>query len=190
LKKKIGAILLTITMFVLFTACGNGTPEADSTPPTPAVLEDTTAEVPVYTPEEEVSEEEEPDGELNNNFVKIYTIEQIQAALENYPRTFMMGIFYGRISPQVISAEMVERDRDYIRPYEGSEERIDLTNSERYRVEIRFLMCYEEYNEWWTSLDECPYSVTPRWDGEYIIISHYYFFNDLNGDPVLAHIGC
>ena len=115
----------------------------------------------------------------------VYTLEQFQAALEG---VFMIGYWGEGAGPrEVISFERVERDRDYI-IFEGSGERIDLTNSERYRVEIRFRQSLEDFNAWAGGIPEesSPF----RHDGEYGILTDYFYIVDNNGVPELAFVFC
>ena len=114
-----------------------------------------------------------------------YTIAQIQAALQ--PQ-FQIG-YWGEVPPQVVSVQRVEREEDTMW-FEPGGAYIDISNSVRYRVEIRFWEFPEEYAErasWWTDADESP---PWRRDGDYTILTQYYHFNDENGNPVLVVVMC
>ena len=117
-----------------------------------------------------------------------YTITQIQVALQ---MQFLRGD-WGESWPQVISAERVERDRDYIR-FEGTPpdtpERppIDLTNSVRYRVAVRFRQSQEDFMVWeelYRDFEPNPF----RRDGDYTIMTGYFYFHDVNGEPVQTFV--
>ena len=116
----------------------------------------------------------------------IYTIEQIQETLDN-SNAFMVGAF-GEYNPQVISVMRVERDRDYI-ILEGSSSRIDLSNSVRYKVETRFKHSIEDFNSWHGIYIYAEFNPFRR-DGDYTIMTSFYYFNDDNGKPVLAFLSC
>ena len=115
-----------------------------------------------------------------------YTIAQIQVALQ---MQFLRGD-WGESWPQVISAERVARDRDYVR-LEGlgpDAPPIDLTNSVRYRVEVRFRQSPEAFTAWeelYRDWEANPF----RRDGEYTILASYYYFHDVNGKPVQTFVG-
>jgi hypothetical protein len=113
-----------------------------------------------------------------------FTIEQIQTALQSQ---FQMND-WGEGNPQVISVERVERDRDSM-TFEGDPNAapIDLSNSYRYRVAVRFKQSLEAYNMWfdiYSSFETNPYSR----DGDYTILTDYYYFNNVNGIPVLVFV--
>ncbi|MCL2827606.1 MAG: hypothetical protein FWD99_02600 [Oscillospiraceae bacterium] len=114
-----------------------------------------------------------------------YTIAQIQTALE--PQ-FQIG-YWGEVPPQVVSAQRVAREGDTMW-FEPGGAYIDISNSVRYRVEIRFWEFPEEYTErasWWADTDEpSPF----HRDGDYTILTQYYHFNDENGNPVLVVVMC
>ena len=115
-----------------------------------------------------------------------YTLEQIQIALE--PQ-FHVGD-WGEGSPQVISAREVERDRDSFW-FEGAGEEIDISESVRYEVAIRYKQSIEDYNLWLSIIADHPEIDNPYIrDGDYTIMTSFFYFNDENGTPVLAHVAC
>jgi len=91
----------------------------------------------------------------------IYTVEQIQTALQ-----FQFEVEGLCENMQVVSVQRVERYRDYIW-HEPAGEYFCLLNTARYRVVRRFAH-----------------------DGEYTILTSYYYFFDESGTPVLAFIMC
>ncbi|MCL2838660.1 MAG: hypothetical protein FWE04_06325 [Oscillospiraceae bacterium] len=166
--KKLTCLFAALIIVITLTACGN-TNESEST------------DLPY--------ENEEP---RNNDDAQetTYTIEQIQIALE--PQ-FRIGS-WGEELPQVISVERVERDRDGWRP-EGAGPgpyTVDLTNSVRYRVTVRFIPYPEDYDSWDYSIafwaESGEYRV--RRDCDFILLDEYYYFNDVNGEPELAFLSC
>lgn len=178
--KRCVILVLAALLLLSLTAC-------DSAPaPVPAVpmepLDPVTLDVPEET-EPEVKEEYAGSADP----AETYTVEQLQAALQVQ---FMVGN-WGEGNPQVIAAQRVERDRDYIR-LEGAgpdAPPIDLTNSARYRVEIRFRQSLEEYAAW-ADMFLCIETNPFRRDGDYTILTEYYYFNDVNGVPELAFVSC
>jgi hypothetical protein len=91
----------------------------------------------------------------------------------------------------IVSAERVQRDRDYIYIGDGYPTRIDLTNAFRYRVETKIRQSLEGYiitTEWWylNLPEENPF----RREGDYTFITEYHYFNIVNGEPVLAFLSC
>gem|GEM_PF-2202078 len=146
---------------------------------------------PTPDPEEGNGEEgngqgENGQGEENIDPPERYTIEQIQTALEAQFRANALG---GR-SPQIVAYEQVARDRDSIQieSAEGGTQTVDLSNSRRYKVEIRFEQPVDEFNIWEEinrNVEDKPY----RRDGRgHTILTDYFYFNDEEGVPVLAFI--
>ena len=115
-----------------------------------------------------------------------YTIEQIQQVLEN-SGAFNVGDF-GEGNPIVISAEQVERDRDSIN-HEASGQVFDLTNSIRYKVELKFRQSLEEFNLWYEIYKGADFNPFKR-DGDYTILTEHYYFHDVDGEPKLAFLKC
>ena len=117
-----------------------------------------------------------------------YTLTQIQVALQ---MQFLRGD-WGESWPQVISAERVERDRDYIRfeditPDMPERPPVDLTNSVRYRVAVRFRQSAEDFRIWeelYRDFEPNPF----RRDGNYTIMTSYFYFHDVNGEPVQTFV--
>ena len=180
-------IILVFTTILILTliACGripqplpSELAPVETVEPTPhAVPEEDEAEFDV---QEEIEEEN-----ANSPQSETYTIEQIQAALQQ--GQFMVGD-WGEGNPQVISVQRVERDRDYLF-FEPGATYIDLTNASRYRVEIRFRQSLEGYTMWseiWQDAESNPV----RRDGDYTIVTDYYYFNNVNGEPENAFVMC
>ncbi|MCL2842196.1 MAG: hypothetical protein FWE28_01840 [Oscillospiraceae bacterium] len=181
MKKRILVIVLFALMSVALVACAESTAIELTPQPEPMPVE---ADVPEEEPipaadtlSDDLSDEtEEPPG--------TYTIEQIQTALQ--PQ-FQVGD-WGEGNPQVISAQRVDRDRDSI-ALDFSHTYIDLSDSVRYQVAIRFRQSIEDYNMWsdmWAGAERNPFSR----DGDYTILTDYYYFNDVNGAPELAVVMC
>jgi hypothetical protein len=119
---------------------------------------------------------------------RIYTIEQIQAALQ--PQ-FQMGDWGAAGSPQVVSVQKVERDRDSITLESGGPGAapIDLSNSSRYQVVVKYEQSLEEYNmraDIYKDSEDNPF----RREGGFTLLTGYYYFNDVNGMPELAYVAC
>jgi len=169
--KKLTCLFAALIIVITLTACGS-TNEPELT------------ELPYE------NEEPQNNGDSDTAQETTYTIEQIQIALE--PQ-FMVGSWSEEL-PQVISVERVERDRDGWRP-EGAGPgpyTVDLTNSVRYRVTLRFQPYPEDFDHWDYSIafwaESGEYYV--RRDGDFIILTEYYYFNDINGEPELAFVSC
>ena len=172
--KKLLTILLVLLLLVgtLAACAASSEPEITPTPNT----EDTTPTT-TPTPEEPEAQEEPP--------ADTFSIEQIQLALQ--PQ-FQVGD-WGEGNPEVISAVRVERDRDYMYSNDTCEHIIDLSNAYRYRVEIRFRQSLEDYTMW--SEIYADFDVNPfRRDGDYTILTDYFYFNDVNGTPELPIVLC
>ena len=86
----------------------------------------------------------------------------------------------------------VERNRDYIYLESHGPDAlpIDLTNASRYRVEVRFRQPIEEYNELAELYRNHPEYNPFRRDGDFTILTDYFYFNDVNGTPELAFVSC
>jgi len=172
MKKIIGLALILIIVFVS-AACININGEIEQQTPDSTVLSHD-AEIQDFTDEQE----------------KTYTIEQIQRAME--PQ-FRMGI-PSQEPQQVIAVERVERVREGFRP-EGAGPGpyiYDLTNSVRYRVTYRYKPYPEDYDFWVYSVEFFANDPEPliRRDGDFIIITEFFYFNDVNGEPELAFVSC
>jgi len=184
MKKRLAIFLLTCTLFVI--ACNS--PNDDYQGGDGEVLSDT----PLYI--EANGEDgltgsasvEEQENKQNDGKDDIYSVEQIQKALEK-GGAFNLGDF-GEGNPQVVYVEKVERDRDSIY-HEGAGLTYDLSNSERYKVEIRYRQSIEEFNVWEEFYKDFEFSPFRR-DGDYTILTEYYYFNDVDGEPELAFISC
>ena len=113
-----------------------------------------------------------------------YSIEQIQRVLENSD-AFDVGDF-GEGNPVVIFVEQVERDRDSI-TLESSGQVFDLTNAVRYKVELKFKQSLEDFNVWYEIYKEADFNPFRR-DGDYTILTEFYYFNDVNGEPELVFL--
>jgi len=125
-----------------------------------------------------------------------FTAQQIQQALQ--PQ-FEMGI-PPQEPQQVLAVERVERVREGFRP-EGAGPgpyTYDLTNSFRYRVTYSYKPYPEDYDFWtynvefWANNPQYWDGSEPptRFDGEFIILIGYFYFNEVNGEPELAFITC
>jgi len=127
------------------------------------------------------------EGEECQNFASLYSIEQIQSAL--MPQ-LQVGD-WGEGDPQVIFAERVERDIDSFYD-ERDRSTIDLSRASRYRVTLKYRQPFEDYLIYKTIYDdELPDMQNPfRRDGDYTILTSYYYFNDENGEPVLPFVMC
>jgi len=184
-KKMILMVAMLALAGVFLVACaesGNTQGEAVSIE-TDSPSDDERPEI--ILPETE-TEESDSSGEAASGQAQdsIFTIEQIQAALE--PQ-FQVGD-WGEGNPQVISAERVTRDRDSI-TFESSGSTIDLSSSFRYRVAVRYKQSFEDFTLWSSLYDDYPDIANPfERDGDYTILTEYYYFNDVNGAPVLAFV--
>jgi len=176
--KKIRTILLALLLLIgTLAACTDSPdePPEPETTETPAQEETDTPEPEPTPAPEEPTQQETPEG---------YTIEQIQIAME--PQ-FQVGD-WGEGNPQVISVQRVERDRDSFW-WESAQSYVDLSNSFRYRVAARFKQSQEDYDMWaeiYADFDENPFSR----DGDYTILTSYYYFHDVNGNPELVVVLC
>ena len=180
-------VLLIITA-VLFTACGSRAPMSEELEQSYALE---------FVNETEVSDEEEIFDELETHdeeeifpeyiqpeeLPSVYTIEQIQIALE---QQFLVN---GYVDPQVISAQRVVREIDGFW-WESAQEYLDISNSARYRVEVRHSQSLEEYNIWAEIYANSNLPSPFRRDGDYTITTWHYHFNDENGTPILTHVAC
>jgi len=174
--KKYLIFIFAALLLLTLTGCDGS---AADTPPSPTATPDPTPATPDVPPAETT-----PDLPAPQEPPATYTIEQIQVALE--PQ-FSMGD-WGEGSPQVISAERLARDRDSIW-FEPSGSDVDLSNAFRYRVAIRFKQSLEGYHQasyGWPDSIPNPFSR----DGDYTILTSYYYFNDVNGTPELAVLSC
>ena len=190
---KIITLLILATLSLLIIGCG-ATDEPDEiiSPEPPVLICERPVSEPAPTLEPEIDPEfnVDPIGESEDNQDDSFTIEQIQAVLEE-SGAFMVGD-YGEGNPQVISVERVERDRDYIQ-HEGAgpdAEPVDLTNSFLYRVEIKFRQPLEDFKMWFELYEQDEIENPFRRDGDYTIMIEYYYFNDVNGEPKLAFLSC
>lgn len=140
---------------------------------------------PTPTPEPEAGSDDDADDEGRvPTEPDTYTLEQIEAALQ--PQ--FMSSAYGERNPQVVSVKEVERDRDTIKLDSDLDvPAIDLTNSLRYKVEFIFdqpeteFMIWEELNR---DVENKPY----RREGDRTVMTEHYYFNDEDGEPILAFI--
>ena len=184
--KKILTILLALLLLVGTLAACTEAPEPEAAE-SPAPVEPETPELEVIEGPglmEADTPDPTPDESTQQEPPTSYTIEQIQIAMQ--PQ-FQVGD-WGEGNPQVISAQRVERDRDSMW-FEPGATYIDLSNSLRYRVAARFRQPIEDYNMWaeiYADWDESPFSR----DGDYTILTGYYYFNDVNGTPELAFVLC
>jgi len=168
----LAALLLASFMFV---ACG-GPDLAESSPP-------------VSTPEQT-----DPIDSSPLPAETIYTVEQIQAALDGY----IIGP--GGVNALVVSVKKVEMDRDSITYGEVSQQvTFDLTHASRY--EVTYEIKFESDLLYRTSIVAGTDEVVEvlQWhaddyifDGDFVIFTHveYYYFNDENGNPVIAAWYC
>ena len=183
--KRCIIIVFTTILILPLIACGRITQPL----PLELVPAETLELTPYAVPEEDETEldlqEEIEEETANSSQSETYTIEQIQAVLQQ--GQFMVGD-WGEGNPQVISVQRVEREQDYIF-FEPGATYIDLTNASRYRVEIRFRQSLEDYTMWseiWQDMESNPF----RRDGDYTIVTDYYYFNDVNGEPENAFVMC
>ena len=179
--KRCMIFVFAALLLLILTAC-----EAATQPPSPELTPAGTVEpTPPAVPEEDEPEldvQEEVEGETANS-PQTYTIEQIQAALQQ--GQFTVGD-WGEGNPQVISIQRVERVRDYFF-LESADTYIDLTSASRYRVEVRFRQSLEDY-AWWSEIFQNAEFF--RRDGDYTILTDYYYFIDVNGEPESAFVLC
>ena len=179
MKKVLLILLLTLFLAGTLSACLEA--------PTPG---NTAPLVETETPDPEEAPEPDPEEETTNGAADTspqagtYTVQQIQAAIQ--PQ-FQVGD-WGEGNPQVISAERAARDRDYFLPDTGGPQ-VDLTNAVRYRVEIRFRQSFEDYSAWAESFLDSASNPFRR-DGDYTILTDYFYFNDVNGEPEIAFVLC
>ena len=172
--RKLTILLIALVLTTVLSACGNTNGDEPQ-----QTYESTTTS---YNFEE-----------LQGNMVEqnqTFTVEQIQLAME--PQ-FRMGI-PPQEPQQVIAVERVERVREGFRP-EGAGPGsyiYDLTNSMRYMVTYRFVPYPEDYDLWMYSVEFFANDLIPhiRRDGNFIIITEYFYFNDVNGEPELAFVSC
>ena len=182
MMKRCVILALAALLVLTFAACASAPPEPA---PTETVLpEEGEAGLDAQdVPEQDTAE----NGEDARPQVQSFTLEQIQAALQGQ---FLVGDF-GEAPPQVVSAQRVARNRDYIY-LEGAgpdAPPIDLTAAFLYRVEIRFRQALEDYEIWAATFHEADFNPFRR-DGDYTILTDYYYFEDQNGGPVLAFVSC
>jgi len=186
MKKNAYVVLAMLALIgVILAACTQEAANDPAPQPEPA---------PIETVAPESAEEADDLSELEGNDLSdevpepesatTFTIEQIQAALQ--PQ-FQVGD-WGEGNPQVISAEWVERDIDSFY-WESAGSYVDLSNSVRYRVAVRFRQSMEDYTAWsniWVDFEPNPFSR----DGDYTILTEYYYFHDVNGTPELVIVMC
>ena len=115
---------------------------------------------------------------------KTYTVEQIQTALQ--PQ-FQVGD-WGEGNPQVVSVQKVDMDRDNI-TFESSGISIDLTNSSRYQVIIKYKQNLDDFTLWSEIYNDAEINPFRR-EGDYTIFTGSYYFNDVDGEPELAFVAC
>jgi len=133
---------------------------------------------------ETIPQDEDDVPDETQEVAETYTIEQIQIALQ--PQ-FQVGD-WGEGNPQVISVERVEREVDRFF-WESAGSYVDLSDAVRYRVAVRFRQSIEDYNMWsdiWANAESNPFSR----DGDYTILTDYYHFHDVNGNPELVIVMC
>jgi len=197
MKKLLTMLLIMLLLVSALTACTETLVTPDPTPSPDIGTEPAPQKEP--EPQEELESQEDPElqtepeqetatgGEILCPRVTTYTTEQIQAALQDQ---FMVG-GWGEGNPQVIAVQRVTRDRDYIRPeaHGPDGQPIDLTNAARYRVETRFRQSLEDYTFWAELYAEMEFNPFRR-DGDYTILTDYFYFNDVDGEPVLAFVSC
>jgi len=129
---------------------------------------------------------DEEDDNQNKVQDDTFSVEQIYNALE---KGGAFNLFdFGEGNPQVIYVEKVERDRDSI-THEGSGQVFDLTNSKRYKVEIQYRQSIEDFNVWVELYKDFEFNPFRR-EGDYTILTEFYYFNDVDGEPELAFISC
>lgn len=181
MKKKLNLLIaLCVLIGATLMACAES-PANEDTYQSAAISTEAEPATPETIPQDEELAPVEADAPVEGQeAMTTYTIEQIQAALQ--PQ-FQVGN-WGEGNPQVISVQRVEREVDYLFLESGGSY-VDLSAAVRYRVAVRFRQSIEDYNMWAGS-ENNPFSR----DGDYTILTDYYHFQDVNGNPELAFIGC
>ena len=183
-KKLVLLIVLCTLMGVILSACAGSPANEPISQPEPTPI-DTEAAIPETVPQyEEVMSDEEYIPDEVQVVTETYTIEQIQIAMQ--PQ-FQVGD-WGEGNPQVISVLRVDRFVDSFF-WESAGSYVDLSEAVRYLVAVRFRQSIEDYNMWsgiWAYSEINPFSR----DGDYTILTDYYHFHDVNGNPELVVILC
>jgi len=183
-KKPVLLIVLCVLMGVILMACAGSPADEPISQPEPAPIE-TEMATPEAIPQDEDIVPYEEDLLLEPQVVaETYTIEQIQIAMQ--PQ-FQVGD-WGEGNPQVISVQRVDRVVDSFF-WESAGSYVDLSDAVRYRVATRFRQSIEDYNMWsgiWAYSEINPFSR----DGDYTILTDYYHFHDVNGNPELVVVLC
>jgi len=183
-KKLVLLIALCALMGATLMACAES-PTNEPIPQPEQTLTEEEAVAPETMPKDEglVPYEEDVPDEAQE-VAGTYTIEQIQTALK--PQFQVGG--WGEGNRQVISVQRVEREVDSFF-WEGAGIYVDLSDTVRYRVTVRFRQSIEDYTMWsdiWADAEINPFSR----DGEYTTLTGYYHFHDVNGNPELAVVIC
>jgi len=178
--KKYLLFVFVVLFLLALAGCANTTAEAPVATPEAIAMPEST---PKPTPEPmDVQQNTDTPSPPTSTLAPLYTIEQIQMALE------------GRISGTILAVERVERFRDSITLGEvGHTITYDLSQATRYRVTYEVVFLRDEL--YVTSIDavtgeEHPFrqwhGETYRFEGEFVIFTHveYFYFNDDNGAPV------
>jgi hypothetical protein len=183
-KKLILLIALYALMGVTLMACVESSANEPISLPEPTPIESEAATPETIPQGEELAPDEEDIPDDAQEVAETYTIEQIQIALQ--PQ-FQVGD-WGEGNPQVISVQRVEREVDSFF-WESADSYIDLSDAVRYQVIVRFRQSIEDYTMWsemWADSERNPFSR----DGDYSILTDYYHFHDVNGNPELVVVMC
>jgi len=176
--KKYLVFVFVVLFLLALAGCADGVAVPPMTTPEPTVTPEPTPE-PVDIADFDETHQEPP---------AIYTIEQIQTALE------------GRIQGTITAVERVERFRDSITMGEvGQTITYDLSEATRYRVTYEVVIFRDQL--YVVSIDVATgeehlfrqwHGEDYRFEGDVVIFTHveYFYFNDENGTPVSTGWHC
>ena len=97
---------------------------------------------------------------------------------------FLLGEETDILEQQVISAQRVERESDYVW-FEPGQEYLDASNAVRYRLEIR----HRELSTILHPLDDGFYDAE-QVIGDFVTSVRYRDFNLVDGEPELLYVSC
>ena len=175
MKKRIVSVLAVLVLICLtLAACAEDTQSESQSPYSPE---------PASRETETPSEDDEALYGLVSQAVSesSFTIEQLQRAM--YPQ-WNFGGEPDVLDHQIISAQQVERESDYVW-FEPAGEYVDASNAVRYRMEVR----HKDFRIEWHDLGNSqvyPEEII----GDYIVSVMYNYFVVENGEPELLFVVC